>query len=422
MGGRPRLLYAARMPLPRRAPGFLHPRASYPLAGIVSAVAGFTILCAGAFAQPTPRWDGAPTAVVTPIGGPQTVFDPKTDACDGHDVPDAPARAFRGADGGVVMFGMHYVNRALRGPTLDALKLDCKVVLASGGKDDPAAYDDYSWITATWTDDGVHVAALVHHEYHANEHKGRCAFPDMMRCWTNSILVARSSDAGSSFTRPDGSPVLATYPFPQDVGQGRHRGFFNPSNIVSDGEWKYMFAATTGWTGQRYGACLFRTRTPSDPRSWLAWDGRAFAARTGDPYAGDADPTKTCEPIAPFVTPVGAIVRHRPSGAWIAVMMASKNDSFFTEPGFWATASRDLIHWSKPTLVMSGATLYDDPCKAGSRLIAYPSLLDPAATTRNFEDAGDDAMLYYVSMRVDGCSITSDRTLLRRRVKLSVLD
>ncbi|WP_342363071.1 hypothetical protein [Terrarubrum flagellatum] len=264
--------------------------------------------------------------------------------------------------------------------------------------------------------------ALVHQEYHANEHKGRCAFSDMMRCWTNSVLVAASGDGGRSFARPKGSPVLGAYPFRQDVGQGRHRGFFNPSNIFSIGDDKYMFATTTGWSGQKFGACLFRTRTPGDVRSWRAWNGKEFAATSGDPYAGSADPTKTCEPIAPFVTPVGAVVKHRASGAWIAVLMAAKNDLFFSEPGFWATASRDLIHWSKPTLALAGKTLYDDPCNAGAGVIAYPSILDRDATTRNFEDIGDAPDLYFATMRVDGCQVTSDRVLVRRKLAIKVID
>lgn len=415
MGRLSHFLYAAVMPPLRQL--LRLPTQVGLLSGVAAAL---TILCGGAWSQPVPREAGAPTVVMTPVGLAETVFDRKTDACDGHDVPDAPARAFRDRDGKVAMFGMHHVNRALRGDSLDKVKLDCAVVLASGHNEDPALQDDYSWITATWTDDGAHVVALVHQEYHANEHKGRCAFSEMMKCWTNSILVARSNDGGRSFTRPKGSAVAA-YPFKQDVGQGRHRGFFNPSNIFSDGEWKYMFAATTGWSGQKHGACLFRTKTPGEAQSWRAWNGRDFSANAGDVYAGSADPTKTCEPIAPFVTPVGAVVKHRSSGAWIAVLMASRNDLFFSEPGIWATASRDLIHWSRPTLVMAGKTLYDDPCKAGPQIIAYPSLLDRGAKTRNFEDVGDAPELYYATMRVEGCNVTSDRNLVRRKVKISVL-
>ena len=119
----------------------------------------------------------------TPVGPPVVVFASPKAACDGHDAPDAPARAFRDAAGEVVLFATHYRNRALRGPSLDKLKIDCRVVLGASGSEDPAAYDDKSWITATWTDDGRRVEALLHHEYQANHHPGRCKAKDYMACW-----------------------------------------------------------------------------------------------------------------------------------------------------------------------------------------------------------------------------------------------
>ena len=384
----------------------------------------FAILAAlsaplAASAQPVADEAGAPRVSLVFAGLPEIVFARKTDACDGHDVPDAPLRAFRDADGRVAAFGMHHVNRALRGASLDALKLDCRIVLASGHKSDPALHDDYSWIAATWSDDGKNLAALIHQEYHANDHAGRCAFRDMLPCWNNSVLAATSADGGRSFTRGKNSPVVAAYPYKQETGQGRHRGFFNPSNIFSDGEWKYTFIATTGWSGQKHGACLFRTKTPGDATSWRAWDGKDFTAHAGDVYAGTADPLKTCQPIAPFVTPVGAVVRHLPSGAWVAVLQAARHDVFFSEPGIWVTASRDLFRWSKPRLVMAGKTLYDDPCQAG-QLISYPSLLDSQSPARNFDTSGDVADLYYATLRVDGCRVTSDRDLMRRKVRFVI--
>ncbi|WP_292507286.1 hypothetical protein [Methylobacterium sp.] len=364
-----------------------------------------------------------PLSALTLVGGPHIVFEATRDACDGADVPDASARAFRDASGAVALFGMHYRNRVLRGPDLDTLKLDCAVVLDSAGNPDPARYDDRSWITATWTEDGSKVAALVHHEFQADKHPGRCRSKVYMECWYNTILAASSSDGGRSFIRAAPPAVVAGAPFKQEVGQGRHRGFFNPSNIVGDGRWRYVFASTTGWitagTSQEHGVCLFRTDSPADPTRWRAWTGTGFTARFPGPYGPSRPESDTCKPVAPFPTPVGAVVRHRATGTWIALFMAQASAAF-PRSGFYWTTSRDLLAWDQPRLLLEGATLYDDPCKATGGLIAYPSLLDPAATGRNFDDVGDTALMTYVTLRTEGCAITSDRDLVKRRLAIKV--
>ncbi|WP_336487463.1 hypothetical protein [Methylobacterium nigriterrae] len=383
----------------------------------------FTALALLALAAPALAASEPPLASLTLVGPPSLLFKAGRDACDGADVPDASARAFRDATGAVALFGMHYRNRALRGPDLDHLTLDCAVVLDSGEKADPALYDDRSWITATWTEDGRSVAALLHHEYQANAHPGRCAAKSYMECWYNTLTAASSSDGGRSFARADPPAVMAAAPLRQEVGQGRHRGFFNPSNIVADGPWRYVLASTTGWerpgSDQEAGVCLFRTRTPADPASWRAWTGAGFTAAFPDPYRKPVKVPDTCKPVAPFPTPVGAVVRHRATGAFVAVFMA-KAGGAFPRSGFYWTSSRDLIAWDRPRLLVAGATLYDDPCGAPGGLIAYPSLLDPAATGRNFDDVGDTALLTYATLRTEGCAITSDRDLVRRRVAIKV--
>jgi hypothetical protein len=167
----------------------------------------FLVLAGAAAAAPQP-----PLVALTIVGPPETVFSGKRDACDGNDVPDAPLRAFRDAEGQVVAFGLHYVNRALRGASLAALKIDCRVVLDSGANPDPAAYDEHSWITATWTDDGTRVQALVHHEYQAHAHPGRCISKEYIACWTNTVLALASTDGAKSFARPQPPRVVAGFP------------------------------------------------------------------------------------------------------------------------------------------------------------------------------------------------------------------
>ncbi|GJD49361.1 hypothetical protein OPKNFCMD_2091 [Methylobacterium crusticola] len=367
---------------------------------------------------------GPPLSALTLVGPARTVFKAGRDACDGDDVPDAPARALREADGTVAVFGMHYRNRVLRGPGFDGLRLDCRIVLDSAFRPEPEAYDDRTWITATWTEDGRTVEALLHHEYHADAHPGRCQAAGMMACWYNTVLAARSLDGGARFARAAPPVVVAAPPFRQEVGQGRHRGFFNPSNIVSDGRYRYFFASTTGWPGQPFGVCLFRSDAPHDPTRWRAWDGTGFRIAFPDPYrdgtkAGAARSAGACRPVAPFPAPVGSVSRHRATGAWIAVFQAAAG-GVFPRSGIYWTTSRDLLTWDEPRLLIAGPTLYDDPCTAGGDLVSYPSLIDRDATGRNFDNVGDTADLYYVTLRTKGCEVTSERDLVRRPVAIKV--
>jgi hypothetical protein len=348
-------------------------------------------------------------------GKPEIIFDSAHDGCEAIDVPDINPRAYRDDEGHVVMFALHFINRALRGPDLDHLKLDCRVALTSPFDPDPAHYDDRNYIAATWTRDGRDVEALVHHEYHADDHAS-CAGKTGLACWYNSVLAYRSHDGGSSFAK-DHPLVVASAPFGEAVEQGRHRGFFNPSNIFSDGTYEYVFAATTGWQDQPFGACLFRTMQPTDPASWRAYDGRAFSIRYADPYASPAAAPKPCAPVGPFVFPVGAVVRDQASSRWIAVFQAARNDGAFPVDGFYYASSTDLLHWSEARLLFAAKTLFSDLCTAGPSVIAYPSLLDPHAKGRNFDDLGDDAYLYFTLIKVDHCK-TGQRLLMRQKIAI----
>ena len=371
------------------------------------------------FSTPIPvlsQTNGAPALRVAFSGPAQVMFAP-SQGCDGDDVPDVNARAFRDAKGQLVVFALHDLNRALRGPDLGHLKLDCAIPFQGRQDPDPSDYNDTAWIASVWSENGRDVAALAHHEYHASEHKGRCTSADFMSCWYNSVLELRSSDGGRSFVK-ERQPVVASAPFRQDVDQTRHRGFFNPSNIIGFHDAWYFFASTTGWAGQPYGACLFRSPTPADATSWRAYDGRGFTIRYHDPYGPPSPSPKPCAVVSPFRVPVGAVVRDRPTGVFLAVWQVQKNTGFFPVSGFYFATSRDLLHWSDPRLLLAGPTLYDDACRSGGRLINYPSLLDESATDRNFGDTNGHAWLIFASLRVEGCSVTSDRVLLRRPITI----
>jgi len=296
---------------------------------------------------------------------------------------------------------------------LTGVKIDCHVALGSAFDADPRHYDDRRYIAATWTADGADVSALVHEEYHADLHK-TCRVGDSLGCWFNTVLAFHSSDGGISFA-PASPLVVASAPFRQDVEQGRHRGFFNPSNMFSDGRYTYAFISTTGWEGQAPGNCLFRTSNPADSGSWRAYDGARFSVRFTDPYRSRAKP-KPCLSIAPFLFPVGAVVRDVEHKLWIAVFQAARGTAYPLEGFYYATA-RDLLHWSEPRLLMAGRTAYSDLCEVGPSIINYPSILDPGSTSRNFDSIGTHPLLFFDIMAVKDCQ-TTQRLLVYRPLRL----
>lgn len=356
-------------------------------------------------------------------GRAEKVFDAATDKCAGVDMPDVNPRAYRAADGSIVMFALHFEARPLRGPDFAHLKVDCHVSLHSRQDPDPATYDGRRYLTSTWTADGRRVAALVHDEYHADHHPGRCLFQGDLQCWWNTVLSFRSDDGGANFV-PSKPLVVAAAPFRQDVGQGRHRGFFNPSNMVGKDGYVYAFVSTTGWEGQHYGACLIRNRDPLDSAGWRGFDGKGFTVRWRDPYAqGKPYAQAACQPLAPFGFPVGALVRHRPSGNWIALWEAPRVEGKFPTSGFYYATSRDLLDWSLPALLVAAPTMHQ-PCGAGDSnkdgtVLAYPSILDESAEGRNFDNAGDTPSLFYARVKNNGCIPGAERVLMRQRIRIS---
>jgi hypothetical protein len=359
--------------------------------------------------------------VATPVGPLMVLYDAQRQGCDANDIPDAPLRAYRDAEGSIAAFGLHYENRRLAGPAFDRLKPECTVVFRGNGDANPARYDDRAWIAATYTEDGRNVFGLVHHEFHGHAHPGRCISRDYMACWWNSIFAVISADGGKRFTRAPSS-VMAASPEKSEIGQGRHRGFFNPSNIVKANGAYHALIATTGWGGQSSGVCLFQATSLGSGADWRAFTGRSFAARFPDPYSQSLK-NETCQPIAPFPAPVGSVTRHEPTGLWLAVFQAAQGmpdgmGGSYPASGFYAASARDLARWSAPRLILETKTLYDSPC--GESIIrAYPSLVDPASTSRNFETTGDEALLTYAEMPVEGCHLRHERRLVARKLRIS---
>jgi hypothetical protein len=367
----------------------------------------------------TARAEGQTIAIT---GEPQVVFRWQSDKCAPDDFADSPARAFRTADGRVRLIASHMEARAMAGPDLDHLRHDCRVLFAGRHDDDPGAYDDRAWILSPYTLDGRTVFALVHNEFHANLRPTLCPSHDYQRCWFNAVTFAVSRDGGTTFAsppRPDHLVMALPYRYPGEIGS--RAGYFNPSNIVALDGFYYALVYAASYRDQRQGLCLIRTDHLEDPRSWRGWDGERFSVRFVDPYhetleGGDAARAHVCAPVAPGrLTNSVSLVRHQPSGTFIATMTASRPG---TGTGIYASLSRDLIAWSEPVLVRAVPIFQGVTCNDVFS-VGYPALLDPASTTRNFETVGAQGWLFMTRYNLHNCRVGSDRDLVRVPVAIA---
>jgi hypothetical protein len=375
----------------------------------------------------------------------ETVFDWTTDRCEDAHIPDLPARAFRDASNQIQLTTSHSPNnRRMIGPTLGSVEVDCGVTMSSHLDADPARYDDSEWIDSPYTLDGTNVVALVHEEYHGWDHPGMCSeTPNPPRrssspapiagfdpaCWYNAITLATSSDGGATYTHATPPrQLLASVPYPyiQDTGP---YGYFEPSNIIrrSDGYFYAMIHAEA-YNAQQLGTCVMRTRNPTDPKSWRAWDGAGYNVTFINPYT-DPDPPEqhVCTPVA--FTQIEKMVSSLTYNTYFGkYLLVGHTGAWDPEQGrivygFYYSTSSDLINWSQRELLMEAELPWSYLC-GDDNPVLYPAVLqptnatptDPPATTtasRNFETTGKKGYLYFTRFNYDACVQTLDRDLIR---------
>lgn len=355
---------------------------------------------------------------LTVAGDLTTAFSKSRDACDPVDIPDAPARAIRTVSGTVQLYATHFHNRRLVGPNLLNVSNDCRVVFQGNERDDPAAFDDRAWIASLYTPDGRTIFAAVHNEFQGHRRRALCPSGRYMDCWYNAITAAVSRDAGMTFSRlAPGSDLIAALPYRYDEVTGHHVGYFNPSNMVLDNGMLFMMVFATEARAQRPGNCLLRTDRISDATAWRAWNGKLFEAAFVDPYIGSAaKDVHVCAPVGggQLRWPVTSLVRHAPTGLFIALMMNGARDG-----GVFYATSPNLIDWSSPSKLMDG--LGEGAYRCGDPApVAYPSLLDPSSSDLNFMTTGRSAELFLTRFNVTGCKTSMDRDLIRIPIMISV--
>ncbi len=365
-----------------------------------------------------------PRLALDPAAQPELLYEYRQDACDSHDLPDVPARAFRDADGTIILLATNYIHRALVGDSFATLEKRCDILYRPGQIGDPALYDDKAWIQAVYTDDGRTIHALLSADFHEYRHTRRCPFgTDTNKCWYNAITAAVSTDGGATFrpARPPPAHYIAGPAVKYDLHAGRSIGFFTTSNIVAHRGYHYTLVYTGGgFAQQKRGACLLRSADLGDPSSWRAWDGAGFGYRFADPYRDDTTPQRSgCTPVSPrvFSGPVRTLLHHQASGTFVAVMLAAAPSR-----GVYYSVSRNLIDWAEPTPLMLAPTRSE--VKRGLNrdaavAIDYPSIIDHASPGRNFEFIAAKPYLYYVDLPARSGKLTGERRLMRRPLVLN---
>lgn len=354
------------------------------------------------------------------VASPERMFDWQDARCARWDIPDTPARAWRGPDGEIHLVTGSEHSRAAVGPELGQLTRDCTILHQGAGLDDPGAYDDRLWIASVFSTGGLRVEALAHVEYHGHLRPEICATARYAPCWRNSIVQLVSYDGGRSFAR---AGSVATLPYRYDSDASMRQGYFNPSNILHEGDHLFTFIFSEATRAQKRGACLLRRPVDGNADDWRAWDGTGFRTAFVDPYRTDVtDPgAHVCTPLKGISSTISGVVRHVPSGLYLAVTPATRTgQNGVAQSGIFWMKSPDLINWSTPELLLEVPLLWRRDC-AESHAFAYPSILDNDSPSPNFDTVDDRFWLYLVEMSLmPGCKIGPDRDLIRFEVNWPV--
>jgi hypothetical protein len=365
-----------------------------------------------------------PVEVQVTIGAKEVVMDGTVQGCEALDVADGPPRFVRAEDGSLVMFSgnapRYYVSR---GADFGHLMRDCRQpALVSADRRTADSYENWEWVWSVYRE-GSSWHVLVHNEFHdavaATCQPGNPAPGNP--CWYNSVTYAVSTDGARSFSKP-GAPAHTVAPAPYAwvppgpgvPADGFVEGYFNPSNIVQGRDgffYAFMMAIPFENWNQMQGLCVIRTRTLGDPTSWRAWDGSGFNLRMASPYVTGN--------TAPVCTSLGGLMihSHLVYDTYLERYMAVAPSPGPLDVngrgtcGFFYALSADLIHWSTHHLLVEASLPWcaANPSQPGVLepvIVMYPSIVDHADTSVNFENAGRTPYFYY--MRINGDNLDRD--------------
>jgi len=363
--------------------------------------------------------------VIVAVGDKEIVFNWSEDRCEDLDLPDGPARAVRAEEGEIVLFANNAPTyRVSRGPDFETLQHVCDPpALVSADLQAPESYENWEWIWVAYRE-GTSIHALVHNEFH-DAVAPTCKVGDPSPanpCWYNSVTYAVSIDGARSFSKP-GAPAHVVAPVPEvwtppavPQPHGFHSliGYHAPSNIVRgpDDSYYALLLLTPSQYSPYTFLCLMRTETLNDPASWRAWDGTGFHLRMESPYV-TGNPVPECTRL-PVTTGTASLTYNTYLDRYMLVNNGGSPIAGYPVCGFYLWLSSDLIHWGYPQLIaparMDGCNIPPQtPGVLETVNILYPSIIDHADSTINFERPGRTPYLYYTRFNDGGL----DRDLVR---------
>jgi hypothetical protein len=343
-------------------------------------------------------------------GEPEIVFDWSREACEEHDIPDLPPRAFRDRDGQV-----HLIAGQLRsiGPDLNNQIHLCDGVIPSHADPDPARFNDDEMAAAFYTEDGEIIYALVHNEYHGWEHPGQCTSNEAFDCWYNAVTLAISSDGGASFQHPLTPPrhLVASYPETYVIDSGPS-GAFSPTSIVKGADDAYYAIIRVTSSADEYmWSCLMRSDNLVDPDSWRFWDGGGFEGRFVNPYTDSFEKGEDHVCASVNSGNIGMNPSSLTYNEYLGQYMLLGDSSEGDTEGFYYSLSVDLVNWTPQRIVFEGPPPGSElnPSQTG---YLYTSFLDPESDSRSFDTVGKTAYIYYTRFN-DTTGGSGDRDLMR---------
>lgn len=359
-------------------------------------------------------------------GTEEVVFDYSADACTSENSMDGSANALRDVDGNIQLYVPNHSQFRITGPDFDNLAPDCaNGAIFSSDEDSIQGNHNYKeWMSAPYTTDGKTMYGLVHNEYHGYDFTGQCGHADVLKCWYNSITLVSSSDTGKTYSHTAApSHLVASIPYQYDKDHGYRQGAFNPTNIIKHrtNGYYYAFFHTEAIGQQEDGTVVMRTNDLTDPASWRIYNGTDFSTESINPYTETGfDTTQHIFHTIAGHKMIGGVYYSTYFEKYIMIFHSGYESGGTMREGICYALSDDLITWgAKKLMFLLNPIVNSSTNASGVDYGGYPSLIDHNDTTRNFEEIGQTAYVYYTKWNNTANAGDPNRDLIRVPVTFS---